>query len=129
MAGIDAHCSMTGSSRLIQTRDALPMQDRRFWKSINSEDGKDVYYIPRRNIFMGKKIRFCGWYPNYRQPQLFRRGKLIYETKDLVHEGYQIGGSTGYLKKDITQIPFTGVSEIFYKMNRYSDLGAEKLLQ
>jgi len=96
---------------------------------INSEDAKDVYYIPRRNIFMGKKIRFCGWYPNYRQPQLFRRGKLTYEAKDLVHEGYKIEGSIGYLKKDITQIPFTGVSEIFYKMNRYSDLGAEKLMQ
>jgi len=95
---------------------------------INSEDAKDVYYIPRRNLFMGKKIRFCGWYPNYRQPQLFRRGKLTYEIKDLVHEGYKIEGSIGYLKKDITQIPFTGVSEIFYKMNRYSDLGAEKLL-
>ena len=94
---------------------------------INSEDAKDAYYIPRRNIFMGKKIRFGGWYPNYRQPQLFRRGKLTYEAKDLVHEGYKIEGSIGYLKKDITQIPFTGVSEIFYKMNRYSDLGAEKL--
>jgi glycosyltransferase involved in cell wall biosynthesis len=95
---------------------------------INSDDSKDVYYIPRRNIFMGKKIRFCGWYPNYRQPQLFRRGTLTYEAEDLVHEGYKIDGSTGYLNKDITQIPFTGVSEIFYKMNRYSDLGAEKLL-
>ena len=95
---------------------------------VNSEDSKDVYYIPRRNIFMDKKIRFCGWYPNYRQPQLFRRGKLNYEAKDLVHEGYSIEGSIGYLKKDITQIPFKGVSEIFYKMNRYSDLGAEKLL-
>jgi glycosyltransferase involved in cell wall biosynthesis len=30
---------------------------------INSEDAKDAYYIPRRNLFMGKKIRFCGWYP------------------------------------------------------------------
>lgn len=96
---------------------------------INSEDAKDVYYIPRRNIFMGKKIRFGGWYPNYRQPQLFRRGMLTYDAQDLVHEGYKIEGSIGYLKKDITQIPFTGVSEIFYKMNRYSDLGAEKLMQ
>jgi len=96
---------------------------------INSEDAKDVYYIPRRNIFMGKQIRFCGWYPNFRQPQLFRRGKLTYEAKDLVHEGYKIEGSTGYLKKDITQIPFLNVSEIFYKMNRYSILGAKKLIK
>jgi glycosyltransferase involved in cell wall biosynthesis len=106
-----------------------PKAKKEILDTINSEYAKDVYYIPRRNIFMGKNIRFCGWYPNYRQPQLFRRGKLTYEAKDLVHEGYQIEGSIGYLKKDITQIPFTGVSEIFYKMNRYSDLGAEQLLQ
>jgi len=96
---------------------------------INSEDAKDVYYIPRRNIFMGKKIRFCGWYPNYRQPQLFRRGKLSYSKEDLVHERFEIHGTTGYLTNEIIQIPFLGVSEIFYKMNRYSKLGAEKLLQ
>ena len=60
---------------------------------INIEESKDIYFIPRRNIFMGKKIRFCGWYPNYRQPQLFRRGKMTYEAKDLVHENYIIAGS------------------------------------
>lgn len=94
---------------------------------INSEDAKDVYYIPRRNIFMGKKIRFGGWYPNYRQPQLFKRGKMTYEVKDLVHENYQVDGTAGHLKKEIKQVPFLSISEIFYKMNRYSELGAEKL--
>ena len=52
---------------------------------------------------------------------------MTYEVKDLVHEDYQVNGSVGYLKKDITQIPFLSISEIFYKMNRYSELGAEKL--
>ena len=53
---------------------------------------------------------------------------MTYEVKDLVHEDYQVDGtSVGYLKKDITQIPFLSISEIFYKMNRYSELGAEKL--
>lgn len=97
-------------------------------ETINSLNPKDAYYIPRINKFMGKKIRFCGWYPNYRQPQLFKRGKMTYEVKDLVHEDYQVNGTVGYLKKDITQIPFLSISEIFYKMNRYSELGAEKLL-
>lgn len=96
---------------------------------INCKNAKDAYYIPRRNIFMGKKIRFCGWYPNYRQPQLFRRGKLSYSKEDLVHERFEVHGTTGYLENEIIQIPFLGVSEIFYKMNRYSKLGAEKLLQ
>ena len=52
---------------------------------------------------------------------------MTYEVKDLVHEDYQVDGTVGYLKKDITQIPFLSISEIFYKMNRYSELGAEKL--
>jgi glycosyltransferase involved in cell wall biosynthesis len=96
-------------------------------ETINSHNARDAYYIPRINEFMGKKIRFCGWYPNYRQPQLFKRGKMTYEVKDLVHEDYQVDGIVGYLKKDITQIPFLSISEIIYKMNRYSDLGAKEL--
>lgn len=95
---------------------------------INSEDAKDAYYIPRRNLFMGRKIRFCGWYPNYRQPQLFRRGKMTYEAKDLVHEDYILNGSVGHLTKSIRQIPFLNISEIMQKMDRYSELGADKLV-
>ena len=95
---------------------------------INSEDSKDVYYIPRRNIFMGKKIRFCGWYPDYRQPQLFRRDKMTYAPEDQVHEGYNILGSTGYLKNSIIQIPFFNYSEMIQKLDRYTELGAQKLL-
>ena len=94
---------------------------------INSENPKDAYYIPRRNLFMGKKIRFCGWYPNYRQPQLFLRGKMTYEAKDLVHEDYEVIGSKGYLSNSIVQIPFRDISEILQKMDRYSELGASKL--
>jgi len=109
----DERCTENAKSEIIET--------------INSLNAKDAYYIPRINEFMGKKIRFCGWYPNYRQPQLFKRGKMTYEVKDLVHEDYNVEGSVGYLKKDITQIPFLSISEIFYKMNRYSELGAEKL--
>ena len=109
----DERCTETAKNEILQT--------------INSLKPKDAYYIPRINEFMGKKIRFCGWYPNYRQPQLFKRGKMTYEVKDLVHEDYQVDGTVGYLKKDITQIPFLSISEIFYKMNRYSELGSEKL--
>ena len=96
--------------------------------TIVSENSKGIYFIPRRNIFMGKKIRFCGWYPNYRQPQLFRRGKMTYEAKDLVHEDYIVNGSVGHLQKPIMQIPFLNISEIMQKMDRYSELGAAKLV-
>jgi len=47
----------------------------------------DIYHVPRKNFFMGKWIKYSGWYPNYRQPQLFRNGKMSY-TLEPVHEGY-----------------------------------------
>ena len=110
----DERCTLEAKGEIIDT--------------INQESPKDAYFMPRRNIFMGKKIRFCGWYPNYRQPQLFKRGKMTYQSKDLVHEGYRVEGEIGHLKKSIIQIPFLKISEILQKMDRYSELGAEKII-
>ena len=47
----------------------------------------DIYHIPRKNFFMGRWINHSGWYPNFRQPQLFKSGKMQY-TNEPVHEGY-----------------------------------------
>ena len=95
---------------------------------LSSSTSADAYFIPRRNIFMGKKIKFCGWYPDYRQPQLFRRGNLTYKAEHQVHEGYSVIGKVEYLKNPIIQIPFLSYSELIQKMDRYTKLGAEKLL-
>lgn len=86
----------------------------------------DAYYVPRRNLFLGRWIRHCDWYPDYRQPQLFRRGALRYREEE-VHEGFDVSGRIGYLKSDIFQVPFADLAKLIEKMNRYSSLGAEKL--
>ena len=52
----------------------------------------DVYRVPRRSFMMGRWIRGSGWYPNFRQPQLFRKGSMRY-TLEPVHEGYEVLGS------------------------------------
>ncbi len=49
----------------------------------------DVYRVPRRSFMMGRWIRGSGWYPNFRQPQLFRKGSMRY-TLEPVHEGYEL---------------------------------------
>jgi hypothetical protein len=54
-----------------------------------ADAGTDVYFVPRRNYFMGRWIRHSGFYPNYRQPQLFRRGSMRYRP-DPVHEGFDL---------------------------------------
>ena len=85
MAGIE-HTSHDWIFSIDSDERCTPEAQEEILSTIENENSKDIYFMPRRNIFMGKKIRFCGWYPNYRQPQLFRRGKMTYEAKDLVHE-------------------------------------------
>ncbi|WP_022664364.1 glycosyltransferase family 2 protein [Desulfospira joergensenii] len=99
-------------------------------KIIQAEDSLDAYYIPRKNFFMGKWIRHSGFYPDYRQPQVFRQG-VMHFLDDPVHERYEVKSDRpcGYLKNAIHQIPFKSLDEILYKANRYSTLGAKKLAQ
>jgi len=88
----------------------------------------DAYLVPRRNYMMGRWIKGSGWYPNYRQPQLFRKGAMRYDSQ-VVHEGYELltDRPLGKLKNAIWQLPFRNLEEIIRKMNRYSSLGARKL--
>lgn len=88
----------------------------------------DYFFVPRRNFFMGRWIRHSGWYPNYRQPQLFRNGAMHYSPEP-VHEGYvpKTDKPAGHLKAAIWQMPFENLEEVIHKMNRYSSIGVEKL--
>lgn len=95
---------------------------------IEQAGAADAYRVPRRNFFLGRWIRHSGWYPDYRQPQLFRRGKLRY-TADAVHESYVLEGSLGTLAEPIAQVPFRDLAQIVHKMQRYSSLGVERLAQ
>ncbi len=89
----------------------------------------DAYYIPRRNFFMGRWIKYSGFFPDYRQPQLFKKGALVFNNEDPVHEGYRIISDKppAYLQQPIWQFPFKNLKEVAHKANKYSTLGAEKL--
>ncbi len=86
----------------------------------------DAYFVPRRNYFLGRWIRHCGFYPDYRQPQLFRKGRLRYR-EDLVHEGFDVEGPVGYLAGHVLQYPFRNIDHYLAKQDRYSDLMAQRL--
>ena len=88
----------------------------------------DVYLVPRRSYMMGRWIKGSGWYPNFRQPQLFRKGAMRY-TLEPVHEGYEnlSGKPLGTLQNAVWQFPFRNLEEVIKKMNRYSSLGVPKL--
>ncbi len=85
-----------------------------------------AYFVPRQNYFLGRRIRFCGWYPDYRQPQLFHKGHMRYR-EDLVHEGFELEGKIGYLTSNVEQIPFRNIDHYLRKMDRYSALRAQAM--
>lgn len=91
----------------------------------------EAYYIPRKNFFMGRWMRYSGFYPDYRQPQLFKKGVLVFKDDDPVHEEFTIRSSlpVAYLKQPIWQFPFRNLEEVVHKANKYSTLGARKLAQ
>ena len=88
----------------------------------------DIYHVPRRNFFMGRWIKHSGWYPNFRQPQLFKNGKMSYDLKP-VHEGFisHSDKEIGVINNFIWQFPFKNTEEVIHKANRYSTLGVNKL--
>jgi glycosyltransferase involved in cell wall biosynthesis len=86
----------------------------------------DAYLVPRRNFLLGRAIRHSGWFPDYRQPQLFRRGRMTYEASDEVHEGWVLEGRLGRMRSPISQIPYRTLAEAISKMNRYTSLGVAK---
>ena len=61
-----------------------------------------------RIIFWVRWIKHCGWYPDYRQPQLFRKGRFRYRD-ELVHESFDCDGPVGFLKSPALQYPFRDI--------------------
>ena len=88
----------------------------------------DAYFVPRKNFFLGRWIEHCGWYPDYRQPQLFRKGRFRYR-QELVHESFDCDGPVAYLSEPALQYPFRDIDHYIAKQDRYSDLMARRMVQ
>lgn len=80
------------------------------------------YYIPRKNFFLGKWIKHCGWWPDYTL-RLFQRqtGRL---DRRLVHEKIVVNGKTDYLREPLLHYTYESIEEFIEKMQKYSTLSA-----
>jgi glycosyltransferase involved in cell wall biosynthesis len=123
-----AHASHDWIFSLDTDERATPELREELYRVINSAEAADAYFVPRKNYFLGRWIRHCGWYPDYRQPQLFRKQRMRYRD-ELVHEGFDVDGSIGYLKSPALQYPFRDVDHYLAKMDRYSDLMARRMVE
>jgi glycosyltransferase involved in cell wall biosynthesis len=124
-AGI-AHTTLPWIFSLDSDERCTPAARDEILRIVADPASADVYLVPRRNIFLGREIRHSGWYPDYRQPQLFRRGKMDYAVEDHVHEGYTVKGRLGRMQNPISQIPYRTLSEAIQKLDRYTTLTVAK---
>lgn len=122
-----ATCSHEWVFSLDSDERCTPEVEQETRSIISNSSAADAYYVPRRNWFMGRWIKHCGWYPDYRQPQLFRKQALAFDNTDEVHESYEIHGKAGHMKAAIWQIPFKNLAEVQAKGMRYSTLGVDRL--
>lgn len=96
-------------------------------KEILDKDlGVDGYYIPRKSYFLGRWIRYGGWYPDY-SIRLFRKDKGRFEQRE-VHESVRINGKTAKLKNHLEHYTYRNLSEYIQRMDRYSTLAAMEMV-
>ncbi len=92
----------------------------------NSPD-LDGYFIPRKSYFLGRWIRYSGWYPDY-SVRLFRKDKGRFEQRE-VHESVRIDGKTGKLKNPLEHYTYRSLSEYIKRMDKYSTLAANEMVR
>jgi glycosyltransferase involved in cell wall biosynthesis len=83
------------------------------------------YWIPRQNLFLGRWIRFGGFYPDPKL-RLFRRGDG-YSTGHDPHDRYELktGRAVGRFKSPLIHYAYPTLSYYLEHMNSYSSLGAK----
>jgi glycosyltransferase involved in cell wall biosynthesis len=83
------------------------------------------YLVNRYFVFLGQRIRHCGYYPSYNL-RLFKRGRARYEERE-VHEHMIVDGPTGYLDGHLEHYDRRGLEAYMAKHNRYSTLEAREI--
>lgn len=86
-----------------------------------------AFFIPRRNMFLGKPLLHAGVYPDA-VIRLIKKGKARLPAKD-VHEQMEVDGQVSWLFSDLLHYDSPTLRRYFSRLNRYTDLHAENLKQ
>jgi glycosyltransferase involved in cell wall biosynthesis len=85
------------------------------------------YTMNRRNLYFGKWIKRCGYYPDPKL-RLVRSGAALFELR-AVHEDMKMSAPTGHLKGDLIHHAYPTLESFIDHANRYSSLGAGMVVE
>jgi glycosyltransferase involved in cell wall biosynthesis len=81
------------------------------------------FFIPRKNMFLGRWIRHGGFWPDPKL-RLFDRTSARFEDR-AVHETVEFRARTGEMVSPLLHHSYPTLADYIEHMNRYSSLGAE----
>jgi glycosyltransferase involved in cell wall biosynthesis len=96
-------------------------------KAEQAEPQFDGYFMPRRNLYMGRWIKHGGYYPD-RKLRLVKRSLAKFELRE-VHEDMKLPGNTGRLNGDLIHHAYPQFENFIEAANRYSSLGAQMVIK
>lgn len=93
---------------------------------IGESNGEVVaFFIPRRNMFLGRPLIHAGVYPDA-AIRLIKNGKAYLPAKS-VHEQMVVKGEVAWLFSDLEHHDSPTLNRYLARLNRYTDLQAEEL--
>ncbi|WP_394970716.1 glycosyltransferase family 2 protein [uncultured Croceitalea sp.] len=94
-------------------------------QTIESDKNHSAYWFYRKFMFQQQNLRFSGWQTdkNYR---LFRKSKVNFSTKRIVHETLDIKGTSGVLKNKLTHYCYKDYEMYKRKILLYGRLKAKE---
>lgn len=93
---------------------------------ISSDSSRDGYIAHRRNIYLGREIKYGGWYPD-REIRLYRKDKGGWQGG--IHAKVHVDGKIGVLKNYYMHTPYTDTAHQIRTIDRYATAFAEDLFQ
>lgn len=121
-------CTQTWVLALDADEEVSPNLANEIRNAIVDPNALNGYWMPRKNLFLGRWIRFGGFYPDPKL-RLFRRGEG-YSTGHDPHDRYELktGHALGRFKSPLVHYAYPTLSYYLEHMNSYSSLGAKLAL-
>jgi len=88
---------------------------------------ESAFFINRYFLFLGKRLRHCGYYPSW-NVRLLKRGRAQCEQRQ-VHERMVVDGPIGYLAGHLEHWDRRGVGRWMDKHNQYARLEAMEIFR
>ena len=94
-------------------------------QTLHSDPPVDGYLVARKNFFLGRWIKHCGWYPDHNL-RLFRKERGSFVERE-VHEKATVKGEVRCLKEPLEHYTYRTLSDFIQRTDRYSSLAAREM--